>query len=107
MSANGRASLLETFAYLGLRFDITRSPVGVSSLFLHPPGCLNHNHERSRWALNFSISELKSVTVKKEGWTFLVFRLKDASTPLPALHFHQGGSTEFLDSLKKFALLME
>lgn len=80
------------------------------SLFLHHPGCLNHNPERSRWALNFNINELKSVTVKKEGWTFLVFRLRDSSSsspPLPALHFHQGGSGRFLDSLKKFTLLME
>uniref|UniRef100_H3C9N0 Small G protein signalling modulator 1/2 Rab-binding domain-containing protein n=1 Tax=Tetraodon nigroviridis TaxID=99883 RepID=H3C9N0_TETNG len=69
--------------------------------------CLNHNHERSRWALSFHINELKSVTVKKEGWTFLVFRLKDSSTPLPALHFHQGGSNEFLDSLKNLTRLME
>lgn len=57
--------------------------------------------------MNFNITELKSVTVKKEGWTFLIFRLKDSPTALPALHFHQGGSNEFLDSLKRFTLLME
>lgn len=57
--------------------------------------------------MSFNINELKSVTVRKEGWTFLVFRLRDSSTPLPALHFHQGGSSQFLDSLKKFTLLME
>lgn len=57
--------------------------------------------------MNFNINELKSVTVKKEGWTFLVLRLRDSSTPLPALHFHQGGSSDFLDSLKKFSRLME
>lgn len=57
--------------------------------------------------MNFNITDLKSVTVKKEGWTFLIFRLKDSPTALPALHFHQGGSNEFLDSLKRFTLLME
>ncbi|XP_011605983.2 TBC1 domain family member 15 [Takifugu rubripes] len=67
--------------------------------------CVNHNHERN--LLNFNITELKSVTVKKEGWTFLIFRLKDSAAALPALHFHQGGSSEFLDSLKRFTLLME
>lgn len=77
------------------------------AVFLCRSGCLSHSHERSRWALSFNINELKSVTVKKEGWTFLVFRLKDAPTALPALHFHQGGSDDFLDSLKKFTLLME
>uniref|UniRef100_A0A671YDI2 TBC1 domain family, member 15 n=1 Tax=Sparus aurata TaxID=8175 RepID=A0A671YDI2_SPAAU len=63
---------------------------------------LNHSHERSRWALTFSVSDLRSITVKEEGWTFLVFRLKESSASLPALHFHQGGSTEFLDSLRRF-----
>lgn len=79
----------------------------INTVFLRLSGCLNHNHERNRWGLNFNIVELKSVTVKKEGWTFMVFRLKDSATPLPALHFHQGGSNEFLDSLKTFTLLME
>ncbi|KAI3370562.1 hypothetical protein L3Q82_007072 [Scortum barcoo] len=70
-------------------------------------GSLNNGHERSRWALTFSVSDLRSITVKEEGWTFLTFRLKESSTPLPTLHFHQGGSTEFLDSLRRFALLSE
>ncbi|XP_047452999.1 TBC1 domain family member 15 [Mugil cephalus] len=70
-------------------------------------GSLNHSHERSRWGFSFSVSELRSITVKEEGWTFLVLQLKDSSVPLPPLHFHQGGSTEFLDSLRRFALLTE
>lgn len=77
------------------------------SLFLLLSGCLNHNPERSRWAFSFNVNELKSVTVKKEGWTFLVFRLKDSSTPLPALHFHQGDSSKFVDNLKTFTPLMK
>lgn len=72
-----------------------------------PSGCLSHQHERNRWALSFNVTELKSVTVKKEGWTVLIFRLRDSPAALPALHLHQGGSVEFLDSLKRFTLLME
>ncbi|XP_069384503.1 TBC1 domain family member 15 isoform X2 [Paralichthys olivaceus] len=70
-------------------------------------GSLNHSHERSRGAFSFSVGDLSSVTVKDEGWTFLIFKLKESSPPLPALHFHQGGSREFLDSLGRFALLSE
>ncbi|XP_029378087.1 TBC1 domain family member 15 isoform X2 [Echeneis naucrates] len=70
-------------------------------------GSLNHTQERSRWAFTFSVCDLRSLTVKEEGWTFLLFKLKESSTSLPALHFHQGGSREFLDSLRKFALLSE
>uniref|UniRef100_A0A096M575 TBC1 domain family member 15 n=1 Tax=Poecilia formosa TaxID=48698 RepID=A0A096M575_POEFO len=68
-------------------------------------GSLNHSHERSRWAFSVNISDLKSITVKEEGWTFLILQLKDSSSSVPALHFHQGGSREFLDSLRRFALL--
>lgn len=57
--------------------------------------------------MTFSVGDLRSITVKVEGWTFLVFRLKESSASLPALHFHQGGSKEFLDSLRRFALLSE
>lgn len=70
-------------------------------------GALNHGHERSRWAFTFCLSDLRSVTVKEEGWTFLLFELKESCTALPALHFHQGGSREFLDGLRRFALLSE
>uniref|UniRef100_A0A8C3ASI0 TBC1 domain family member 15 n=1 Tax=Cyclopterus lumpus TaxID=8103 RepID=A0A8C3ASI0_CYCLU len=68
-------------------------------------GSLNHCHERSRGAFSFAVSDLRSITVKEEGWTFLVLKLKDSCSSLPALHFHHGGSREFLDSLRRFALL--
>lgn len=84
-----------------------RIPVDVVISVLRLSGSLNHSHERSRWAMTFNVNELRSITVKKEGWTFLIFRLKESSTSLPPLHFHQGGSTEFLDSLRRFALLSE
>ncbi|CAN9498668.1 unnamed protein product [Ophioblennius macclurei] len=65
---------------------------------------------KSRFAFSVCLSDLRSITVKDEGWTFLVLRLKDSSTSsstLPALHFHQGGSRKFLDSLRRFAQLTE
>uniref|UniRef100_A0AAQ5YS06 TBC1 domain family member 15 n=1 Tax=Amphiprion ocellaris TaxID=80972 RepID=A0AAQ5YS06_AMPOC len=56
----------------------------------------------SRSTFSVSISDLRSITVKEEGWTFLLLQLKDASVSLPPLHFHQGGSREFLDNLRRF-----
>lgn len=70
-------------------------------------GSLNHSHERSRWAFSFSLRDLRSVTVKEEGWSFLVLKLKDSLSTLPMLHFHQGGSREFLDAVRRYALLSE
>ncbi|KAM9753994.1 TBC1 domain family member 15 [Menidia menidia] len=69
-------------------------------------GVLPPPPDRSRGAFCVGLGELRSVTVKEEGWTFLVLRMKDSRT-LPPLHFHQGGSTEFLDSLRTFVLLTE
>uniref|UniRef100_A0A1A7X1Y0 TBC1 domain family member 15 n=1 Tax=Iconisemion striatum TaxID=60296 RepID=A0A1A7X1Y0_9TELE len=70
-------------------------------------GFLNHSLERSRWSFSVGVCDLTSITVKDEGWTFIILRQKEPSTSLPALHFHQGGSREFLDSLRRFALLTE
>ncbi|KAK7929318.1 hypothetical protein WMY93_005713 [Mugilogobius chulae] len=70
-------------------------------------GSLNHSHERSRWHFTFSLRELRSVTVKQEGWSVLLFKLKDSTSCLPSLHFHQGGSSQFLDAVRRFALLSE
>uniref|UniRef100_A0A8P4JXF6 TBC1 domain family member 15 n=1 Tax=Dicentrarchus labrax TaxID=13489 RepID=A0A8P4JXF6_DICLA len=64
----------------------------VNAVSFKKKTCTNgdSDHERSRWALAFSVSELRSITVKEEGWTFLTFRLRETSSSLPALHFHQG-----------------
>ncbi|KAM6973090.1 TBC1 domain family member 15 [Aplochiton taeniatus] len=70
-------------------------------------GALNPPQEKSRWAFSFLLSELKSITVREQGWSYLLFQLKESSTSLPALHFHHGGSEEFLDCLRKYALLSE
>ncbi|XP_069048384.1 TBC1 domain family member 15 isoform X1 [Lepisosteus oculatus] len=69
-------------------------------------GVLSHVHERNKWAFFFNVGDLKTIKIKKEGWPYLVFCLKD-ETSLPALHFHQGGSELFLDCLKKHVLLDE
>ncbi|KAM9352515.1 TBC1 domain family member 15 isoform 2-T2 [Symphorus nematophorus] len=98
--------LLETQQSYETEWDMVNAVSFKKKSCTNGEGSLNHSHERSRWAFSFSVGELRSVTVKEEGWTFLVFRLKE-STSLPALHFHQGGSTEFLDSLRRFALLSE
>ncbi|XP_029951479.1 TBC1 domain family member 15 [Salarias fasciatus] len=80
-------------------------------------GAMSRSQDRSRWAFSAAVGDLRSVTVKDEGWTFLILQLKEPSTScstscstsstLPPLHFHQGGSREFLDSLRRFALLSE
>jgi len=54
-----------------------------------------------------AVGDLRSISVKEEGWTFLVLKLKESCSSPPALHFHQGGSREFLDSLGRFALLRQ
>ncbi|XP_008309425.1 TBC1 domain family member 15 [Cynoglossus semilaevis] len=88
-----------------------RKPCEFSLLPCSPAGGAtpfpNHSQERSRWTFSFSLRDLRSLTVSTKGSTFIVFTLKESSTPLPALHFHQGGSREFLDSLRRYALLTE
>ncbi|KAG8012976.1 TBC1 domain family member 15, partial [Nibea albiflora] len=99
--------LLETQQSYETEWDMVNAVTFKKKTCTNGESLLNHSHERSRWAFSFSLSDLRSITVKEEGWTFVVFKLKESSTSLPALHFHQGGSTEFLDSLRRFALLSE
>nr|XP_046251309.1 TBC1 domain family member 15 isoform X1 [Scatophagus argus] len=99
--------LLETQQSYETEWDMVNAVSFRRKTCTNGENSLNHSHERSRWALTFSVSDLRSITVKEEGWTFLVLKLKESSTSLPALHFHQGGSREFLDSLRRFALLSE
>uniref|UniRef100_A0A8C2JZA5 TBC1 domain family, member 15 n=1 Tax=Cyprinus carpio TaxID=7962 RepID=A0A8C2JZA5_CYPCA len=72
----------------------------------HGDGGSNHTNDRNRWAFSFNVCDLRSITVKCEGWSYITFRLKDG-TALPAIHFHQGGSTAFLDSLRKSVQINE
>ncbi|XP_043120909.1 TBC1 domain family member 15 isoform X2 [Puntigrus tetrazona] len=72
----------------------------------HGDGGSNHTNDRNKWAFSFNVCDLRSVTVKCEGWSYIMFRLKDG-TALPAIHFHQGGSTAFLDSLRKSVQINE
>lgn len=69
-------------------------------------GGSNHANDRNKWAFSFNVCDLRSITVKCEGWSYIIFRLKDG-TALPAIHFHQGGSTVFLDSLRKSVQINE
>ncbi|CAL1594804.1 unnamed protein product [Knipowitschia caucasica] len=70
-------------------------------------GSLAHSQERSRWFFSFSLRDLRSVTVKQEGWSVLLFKLRDGSACLPPLHFHHGGSEGFVEALRRYALLSE
>uniref|UniRef100_A0A7N8YGY4 TBC1 domain family member 15 n=1 Tax=Mastacembelus armatus TaxID=205130 RepID=A0A7N8YGY4_9TELE len=90
---------------LSLSVCLQRSHV-LSNLTLPVKPESHKRSSRSRWAFTFSVGDLRSITVREEGWTFLICKLKDSSS-LPALHFHQGGSREFLDNLRRFALLTE
>ncbi|XP_070763494.1 TBC1 domain family member 15 isoform X2 [Enoplosus armatus] len=99
--------LLETQHSYETEWDMVNAVSFKKKTCTNGEGSLNHSHERSRWAFTFSVSDLRSIKVKEEGWTFVMFKLKESPTSLPALHFHQGGSTEFLDSLRRFALLSE
>lgn len=69
-------------------------------------GGSNHANDRNKWAFFFNVCDLRSITVKCEGWSYITFRLKDG-TALPAIHFHQGGSAAFLDSLRKSVQINE
>lgn len=99
--------LLETQQSYETEWDMVNAVSFKKKNCTNGEGALNHGSERSRWAFSVNISDLRSITVKDEGWTFLVLQPKDSSCTLPALHFHQGGSREFLDSLRRFALLTE
>ncbi|XP_062318660.1 TBC1 domain family member 15 [Osmerus eperlanus] len=70
-------------------------------------GALNHTNGKSKYSFTFSVYDLRSITVKEEGWSYLVFQLKEPSSALPALHFHQGGSKGFLDCLRRYTVLSE
>ncbi|XP_062277224.1 TBC1 domain family member 15 [Scomber scombrus] len=102
-----KPQLLETQQSYETEWDMINAVSFKKKPCTNGEGSLNHSNERSRWAFSFSLSDLRSVTVKEEGWSILHFKLIESSSSPPALHFHQGGSREFLDSLRRFALLSE
>uniref|UniRef100_A0A8C7PNE7 TBC1 domain family member 15 n=1 Tax=Oncorhynchus mykiss TaxID=8022 RepID=A0A8C7PNE7_ONCMY len=70
-------------------------------------GALNHTHEKSKWSFTFSVWDLRSITVKEEGWSRLVFGMKEPPTLLPSLHFHLGGSEGFIDCLRRYIIITD
>ncbi|XP_042323781.1 TBC1 domain family member 15 [Sceloporus undulatus] len=62
----------------------------------------------NNWSFLFSLADLKSIKQNKEGmgWSYVVFCLKD-DVVLPALHFHHGDSSTFIQLLKKYLVLCE
>ncbi|CAJ1055776.1 TBC1 domain family member 15 [Xyrichtys novacula] len=110
-SGERSAQLLETQQSYETEWDMINAVTFRKRVCANGEGSLQQQQqpvqERSRWAFSFGLGDLRSVAVKEEGWTFIIFRLKESSSVLPPLHFHQGGSTEFLDSLRRFAMLTE
>ncbi|KAM7415222.1 hypothetical protein PAMA_019847 [Pampus argenteus] len=102
-----RPQLLETQQSYETEWDMVNAVSFKKKPCTNGDGSLNHSHERSRWAFSFSTGVLRSITVEEEGWSFLVFKLKDSSASLPTLHFEKGGIREFLDALKRVALVSE
>uniref|UniRef100_A0A8C8CXK2 TBC1 domain family member 15 n=1 Tax=Oncorhynchus tshawytscha TaxID=74940 RepID=A0A8C8CXK2_ONCTS len=93
---------------LELHVDLTdKVRMKLDSFLCFLPGTLNHTHEKSKWSFTFSVWDLRSITVKEEGWSRLVFGLKEPPTSLPSLHFHQGGSEGFLDCLRRYIIITE
>ncbi|XP_037539232.1 TBC1 domain family member 15 [Nematolebias whitei] len=99
--------LLETQLSYETEWDMVNAVSFKKKPCINGEGSLSHSQGRSRRAFSVSINDIRSITVNDEGWTFLIIQLKEPSASLPALHFHQGGSREFLDSLRRFALLSE
>ncbi|XP_041935961.1 TBC1 domain family member 15-like [Alosa sapidissima] len=62
--------------------------------------------ERSRGCLTFSAGDLISIKVRQAGWTYLEFSMKE-DTPIPVLHFHQGGTETLLSCLRRYIVLTE
>ncbi|TDH10042.1 hypothetical protein EPR50_G00093440 [Perca flavescens] len=98
-------SLIETQQSYETEWDMINAVSFKKKTFTNGDGCVNPSQERSRWAFSVSVGELRCVTLKVEGWSFLLLTLKEARSQLPTLHFHQGGSTQFLDSLRRVTLL--
>ncbi|XP_039664000.1 LOW QUALITY PROTEIN: TBC1 domain family member 15 [Perca fluviatilis] len=98
-------SLIETQQSYETEWDMINAVSFKKKTFTNGDGSVNPSQERSRWAFCVSVGDLRCVTLKAEGWSFLLLTLKEARSKLPTLHFHQGGSTQFLDSLGRVALL--
>nr|XP_057931689.1 TBC1 domain family member 15 isoform X2 [Doryrhamphus excisus] len=83
----------------------------VNSASFKKKSCTNGSvmggNERSRWFFSVSLSQLGTVTIQEDhAGPALIFTRKESSS-LPPLHFHQGGSRELLDSLRRIATLSE
>ena len=93
---------------LELHVDLTdKVRMKPDSFLCFLPGALNHTHEKSKWSFTFSVWDLRSITVKEEGWSRLVFGMKEPPTLLPSLHFHLGGSEGFIDCLRRYIIITE
>ncbi|XP_037109472.1 TBC1 domain family member 15 [Syngnathus acus] len=72
-------------------------------------GSVTGGHERGGRFFSVSLGQLAAVTLQEDlcgDVPSLLFTLKGSSS-LPPLHFHQGGSRELLDSLRRVVALSE
>ncbi|XP_033104782.1 TBC1 domain family member 15-like [Anneissia japonica] len=62
--------------------------------------------KKSKYAMTFSLHDVKSIRRSKPdlGWAYLLFTLND-NVSLPALHFHDGGSSVMLRKIEKYVTL--
>ncbi|KAK1875755.1 TBC1 domain family member 15 [Dissostichus eleginoides] len=97
--------LLETQQSYETEWDMINAVSFKRRSVTNGEGSLNHSSERSRWAFSFSLSDLRCIRVKEQGWSFLLLQLSESCRSPPALHFHQGGSRDFLESLRRFAVI--
>ncbi|XP_071058321.1 TBC1 domain family member 15 isoform X3 [Pseudochaenichthys georgianus] len=99
--------LLETQQSYETEWDMINAVSFKRRSVTNGEGSLNHSSERSRWAFSFSLSDLRCIRVKEQGWSFLLLQLSESCRSPPALHFHQGGSRDFLESLRRFAVISQ
>ena len=59
-----------------------------------------------RYIINFKVTELKSFKRSKPhlGWSYIIFIMQDGTT-YPALHFHRGGTKNFIEQIKQYLVI--
>ncbi|XP_061750677.1 TBC1 domain family member 15 isoform X1 [Nerophis ophidion] len=97
--------LLESQQSYETEWDLVNSASFKKKSCTNGEGSVSGRHERSKWLFSVSLSQLRAVKIEQDpAGPTLLFTLKESSS-LPPLHFYQGGSREFLDSLRRVATL--
>ena len=66
----------------------------------------NQETAKEKYSIHFDIKEMHSIrrSDPKLSWSYAVFILKNGNT-LPALHFHDGGIKEMIQTLNRYVWL--